>query len=86
MTHDAQNAPELINDKRARFAESTIAHYLALTGGDEENAVSDLVADIAHLCDRKPVYGIFFFRTKWRAAFARMTGKFGRTDRLLPKL
>jgi hypothetical protein len=52
--------PEGMNDRRAAWAEHTLNEFMLQTGADPENSISDLLADIMHLCDREPeLYGEF---------------------------
>ena len=44
--------PEEMNDKRADWAASAIDDFGQQTGTDLEDAVSDLLADLMHWCDR----------------------------------
>jgi hypothetical protein len=45
------------NDDRAEWARAAVRHFQILTGLGEadglDTAISDLLADIAHLCDRE---------------------------------
>lgn len=51
--------PEQMNDARADWAEVAIEAFMAETGTDPENAISDLIANLHHLSDRKPeTYGL----------------------------
>lgn len=44
----------MTNLERARVAERCLAHFAFLTGVDTaEDAVTDLIADIGHFCDRE---------------------------------
>jgi hypothetical protein len=50
--------PENMNDDRASWAEVALQAFMDETGTDPEDAISDLIADLKHLCDRKgDVYG-----------------------------
>ena len=44
--------PDMLNPNRARWAAAALAELRRLTGADEEDAVSDLLADLMHWCDR----------------------------------
>ena len=44
--------PDGMNDKRAGWAGAALATFMKVTGTDEEDAVSDLLADLIHWCDR----------------------------------
>lgn len=44
--------PEGMNDKRAGWAQTAIDAFMEETGSDLDTAVGDLIADIAHWCDR----------------------------------
>ena len=44
--------PEQKNDQRANWAHSVLLEFRGLTGADAEDAVSDLLADLLHWCDR----------------------------------
>lgn len=44
--------PEGKNDGRALWAEGALIEYRQQTGADLEDAVSDLLADLMHWCDR----------------------------------
>lgn len=44
--------PEDQNDDRSGWAEVAIKAFMKETGTDAEDAVSDLLADLAHYCDR----------------------------------
>lgn len=44
--------PDQQNDDRASWAEKAIEAFCVATGSDLEDAVSDLVADLGHFCDR----------------------------------
>lgn len=44
-----------INERRSEWALIAIDKFRQATGIDEEDAVSDLIADIAHYCDRHGV-------------------------------
>ena len=45
--------PEGMNDERAEWAASCIRHFQCLTGADWDDAVSDLIGDLMHFCDRE---------------------------------
>lgn len=47
--------PEGQNDDRAEWADAAIAAFRAVTGTDLEDAVSDLIADLMHWCDRHDI-------------------------------
>jgi len=42
-----------MNGKRAEWAASCIRHFQCHTGTDWEDAVSDLLCDLRHFCDRE---------------------------------
>lgn len=44
--------PEGMNEDRSRWAETAIFEFQRQTGADLEDAVSDLLADLMHWCDR----------------------------------
>ena len=44
--------PEGMNGERAEWADRAIAAFRRATRSDKEDAVCDLIADIAHWCDR----------------------------------
>jgi hypothetical protein len=44
--------PEAQNDSRSDWAEVAIRAFMQATGSDAGDAVSDLLADLAHYCDR----------------------------------
>jgi hypothetical protein len=44
--------PEAMNDKRAQWAGSALRGFRRNTGTGLEDAVSDLLADLMHWCDR----------------------------------
>lgn len=44
--------PENMNDARAEWADFALSHFIANTGVDREDALSDLLVDLMHLCDR----------------------------------
>ena len=44
--------PEKLNANRARWAAIVLAEFQRQTGSDPEDAVSDLLADLMHWCDR----------------------------------
>ena len=48
LPHD----PDGGNDRRAKQARRTIGAYRDLTGAKRKNAVSELICDLMHLCDR----------------------------------
>ena len=59
MTHDQSKRtkplppdPEKLNANRARWAAIVLAEFQRQTGSDAEDAVSDLLADLMHWCDR----------------------------------
>lgn len=47
--------PEAMNDSRAAWAGQAIDHFAFTTGTDKEDALSDLLADLMHWCDRQQV-------------------------------
>lgn len=47
--------PEGMNDSRAEWAALAIAAFVLKTGSDEEDVVSDLLADLMHWCDRHDI-------------------------------
>jgi hypothetical protein len=40
-----------INKERADWAKSAVEAFQGITGTDDEDAVSDLLCDIMHMCD-----------------------------------
>ncbi len=44
--------PEERNDQRAYHANTALLQFQRLTGADTEDALSDLLADLLHWCDR----------------------------------
>lgn len=42
-----------LNDSRAAAAEAALEAFRKLTKADHESAIADLIADLAHLADRK---------------------------------
>lgn len=58
--------PENMNEDRAAWAGTALDTFQEATGTDPEDAVSDLIADLHHWCDRN---GIDFNRELERAAF-----------------
>ena len=44
--------PEMLNANRARWATAALDEFRRQTGADMEDAVSDLLADFMHWCDR----------------------------------
>lgn len=58
--------PEGMNDRRSAWADEAITAFMLATGTDLEDAVSDLIADLGHWCDR---HDIDFDRELARAAF-----------------
>lgn len=51
--------PEGMNDNRAEWADGAIEAFQAATGTDREDALSDLLCDLMHLCDRDVFLGDF---------------------------
>lgn len=47
------------NQDRARWAENALKIFIALTGVDKTDAVSDLLCNLQHLCQQDPSYGVF---------------------------
>ena len=47
--------PEQRNDTRAHWADAALLMFQDWTGSDAEDAVSDLLADLMHWCDRHGV-------------------------------
>lgn len=45
--------PEDMNDERSEWAEQALDLFIGFTGCDEQDALCDLLANLAHLCDRK---------------------------------
>jgi hypothetical protein len=65
LPHD----PEGMNDDRAEWARAAVEAFRAATGTDDGDAISDLLADLMHLCDREPdTFGASFRRQLERAA------------------
>ena len=48
LPHD----PDSMNNDRASWAGAAIEAFIVETGTDEEDALSDLLADLMHWCDR----------------------------------
>ncbi len=44
--------PENMNDDRAMWAGTAVKCFMATTGTDKDNALSDLLADLMHWADR----------------------------------
>ena len=42
-----------MNDRRANWADSTLQHFMRLTGCDGADALSDLLCDLKHWCDQR---------------------------------
>lgn len=51
--------PEGQNDNRAQWAHVAVDAFIEETGTDFGDALSDLLCDLMHLCDRKSVFGKF---------------------------
>lgn len=51
--------PEEMNDDRASWAGYALKTFQDVTGADGEDALSDLLCDLMHLCDRRPDLGNF---------------------------
>jgi hypothetical protein len=47
--------PEGMNDRRSAWAGQAIAAFMRATGTDLEDAVSDLIANLRHWCDRHEI-------------------------------
>jgi hypothetical protein len=47
--------PEGMNDNRAAWAGEALVVFMLATGADPEDAVSDLIADLGHWCDRHDI-------------------------------
>jgi hypothetical protein len=46
------------NTERAKEAEKALAYFMSLCGTDPEDALTDFLCNVQHLCDRKPkTYG-----------------------------
>lgn len=41
-----------MKDKRAGWADDCIAHFMGITGAELEDALSDLLCNMMHWCDR----------------------------------
>jgi hypothetical protein len=48
-----------MNDDRAEWADRAIESFRVATGTDREEALSDLLCDLMHLCDRDSHLGNF---------------------------
>lgn len=48
--------PEEQNSDRSQWARVAIRAYQIETGTDDQDAISDLINDLAHFCDRHPEY------------------------------
>ncbi len=44
--------PDGMNEKRAEWASAALRTFRRFTGADERDAVSDLITDLFHWCDR----------------------------------
>jgi len=44
--------PEKMNDNRAAWAQGALRHFQCTTGTDYDDALSDLLGDLMHWCDR----------------------------------
>ena len=51
--------PEQQNDDRAKWAEVGLAAFQSYTNSDDEDAMSDLLCDLMHLCDRREKFPRF---------------------------
>ncbi len=51
--------PDVMNDDRADWAAAAIDAFIDATGADREDALSDLLSDLMHLCDRVDDLGNF---------------------------
>jgi hypothetical protein len=51
--------PEGMNDARAMWADLALQPFEITTNTDRENALSDLLCDLMHLCDRDETLGGF---------------------------
>ena len=49
--------PEAMNKDRGQWAEAALQTFMNETGTDPGDAICDLIADMAHLCDRSLQYG-----------------------------
>jgi hypothetical protein len=47
--------PDRENDDRSKWAEAAVREFVLTTGADLCDAVSDLLADIMHWCDRHDI-------------------------------
>jgi hypothetical protein len=47
--------PEEMNDERAEWAQDALFKFQERTGTEDGDAVSDLLSDLMHLCDRQPI-------------------------------
>lgn len=56
--------PDNQNQERAEWAQQTLAYFAKLTGSDMEDALSDLLCNIAHWCDEND----YEFETELRRA------------------
>ena len=65
--------PEGMNDDRAAVAYSALEAFQGLTGTDTEDAVSDLLCDLMHWCDRNSDEGFDGALTRARAYYAEET-------------
>ena len=52
--------PDGMNEDRAGWARQALEHFRNVTGSDAEDALTDLLANLRHLCDREPgTYGTY---------------------------
>ena len=65
--------PEGMNDDRAAVAYSALEAFQGLTGTDPGDAVSDLLCDLMHWCDRNSDEGFDVALTRARAHYAEET-------------
>jgi hypothetical protein len=49
--------PDGINISRATWALDALRRFQQVTGSDDCDAISDLLCDLRHLCDRDPSFG-----------------------------
>jgi hypothetical protein len=62
ITTDLPPDPDARNGDRAEWARQTLEHFQELTRTDLEDALADLLCDLAHFCDREGVSSQHEFR------------------------
>jgi len=64
--------PDGQNDDRAKWARHALLSFQGLVGTEDEDAISDLLCDIMHLCDRE----MDGYETDFEAALDRARGHY----------